>query len=93
MAGPEPVRGGSGLEDVGPEGEPIDDCTSQARVGERLAPFGEGRVGGDRDRGSLIALGEDLEEQLGAPPVEVQVAQLIEAEQVDAAVAGDDGQM
>ena len=37
----------------------------------------------------LLPFGEDLEEQLGAAPVEFHVAELVDAEQVDAAVAGD----
>jgi hypothetical protein len=72
-----------GLEDVGPEGEPVDDRAGQARVGERLAPFAERGVAGDRDRGPLVALGQDLEEQLGTPPVEVQVSELVETQQVE----------
>ena len=37
----------------------------------------------------LFAFGEDLEEQLGAAAVEFHVSELVDAEQVDAAVAGD----
>ena len=37
----------------------------------------------------LFAFGEDLEEQFGAAAVEFHVAELVDAEQVDAAVAGD----
>jgi len=57
-------------------------------VGEGLGPAGERLVRGDR--GTLFSLGEYLEEQFGAAAVEVHVSQLIPAEQVDAAVAGDD---
>ena len=46
-------------------------------------------VAGDRDGGLLFAFGEDLEQQFGASPVELEVAELVEAEQVDPAVAGD----
>ena len=38
----------------------------------------------------LLAFGDDLEQQLGAAGVELDVAELVEAEQVEAAVAGDD---
>jgi hypothetical protein len=41
-------------------------------------------------RVAFLAFGEDLEQQLGAAPVEREVAELVEAEQVDPAVAGDD---
>jgi hypothetical protein len=77
------------LDDVGVEGEPVDDGRAQAGVGEGAGPFGEGGVGGDRDRRAFFAFGEDLEEQFGAAAVEFEVAQFVQAEQVDAAVAGD----
>src|ERR1700722_16856596 len=60
-----------------------------AGVGEGGCPCGEGGVGRDGDGGAFLAFGEDLEQQFGAAPVQLEVAQLIEAEQVDAAVAGD----
>ena len=72
-----------------PEGESVDDRGGEARVGERLAPFAERCVRGDRDRRPLIPLGEDLEEQLGTPAIQMQVAQLVEAEKVDPSVAAD----
>ncbi len=49
----------------------------------------EGLVGGDGDAVLLLAFGEDLEEEFGASAVEFHVAELIGAEQPDAAVAGD----
>ena len=65
--------------------------TAAARRGSAkvLAPLRERRVGGDCHRGPLLALGEDLEEQFGSARVEVDVAELVEAEQVEPAVAGD----
>jgi len=39
--------------------------------------FGEGGVGGDRDGGAFLPLGEDLEQQLGAAAVELEVAELV----------------
>ncbi len=38
----------------------------------------------------VLAFGEDLEQQFGAAAVQREVAELVEAEQVDPAVAGDD---
>ena len=46
-------------------------------------------VGGDGDARLLFPFRQNLEEQLGAAPVEFHVAELVDAEQVDAAVAGD----
>src|SRR5680860_763864 len=77
--GPESVGVGSGLQDVAVEGEPVRDGGGQARVGERRSPLAERRVGGDRDAGAFVAFGEDLEQQLGAARVQVQIAELVEA--------------
>ena len=54
------------------------------------APLGERQVRGDRDRGAFLAFGDDLEQQLGASGVDLDVAELVEQQQVEAAVAGDD---
>ena|SRR5438105_3929096 len=53
-------------------------------------PLAEGQVRGDGDAGFLLAFGEDLEQQLRAATVELDVAQFVEAQQVEAAVAGDE---
>ena len=58
-------------------------------VGEGLGPAGERLVGGDGDRVLLLAFGEDLEQELGSAAVELHASELIDAEQVDAAVAGN----
>src|SRR6201987_807448 len=89
LGGAQPVGVGAGGDDVGVEGEPVDDGGAQPRVGEGRCPLGEGGVGRDGDGGAFLALGEDLEQQLGAAPVQLEVAQLVQAEQVDPAVAGD----
>jgi hypothetical protein len=86
--GSEPVGLAAGLHDQRVEGEPVHDGGGQARVGEGLAPLGERRVGSDRDGGLLLAFSQDLEQQLGAATVQVQVAELVQAQQVVAAVAG-----
>jgi hypothetical protein len=53
-------------------------------------PIREGQVGGDRDGGSFFAFGDDLEQQFGSAGVDLDVAEFVEAEQVEAAVAGND---
>jgi len=75
---------------VGAEGEAVDDCYGDPRVFESLAPFREWRVGGDGDEGTYLVLGQDLEEQIGAARFEVDVVELVQAEQVEPAVAGDE---
>ncbi len=71
------------------EGQTIDDGRCQARVRKGMAPFAEGGICRERDGGTLLSLSDDLEQQLGAVRLEVKVAQLGAAQQVDAAVAGD----
>ena len=68
------------MDDVGVEGEPVDDGRAQPGVGEGVGPFGERGVGGDRDGGAFFAFGEDLEEEFGAAAVEFEVAQFVQAE-------------
>jgi hypothetical protein len=58
-------------------------------VGEHGAPFAERQVGGDRDGGSFFAFGDDLEQQFGAAGVDLDVAQLVQAEEIESAVATD----
>ena len=90
LAGAQSVGLGAGFEDVGVEGDAVDDRGDQAGVGEDGAPFAEGQVGGDSDRGAFFAFGDDLEQQFGSARVDVDVAELVEAEQVESSVAGDD---
>src|SRR5215472_6269676 len=82
LAGGEPVRLGAGLEDVGVEGDPVDDRGNQARVGNHRAPLAERQGGADGDGGSFVAFGDDLEQQFGAAGVDLDVAELVQAEQV-----------
>ena len=49
----------------------------------------KGRLGRDRDAGAFLAFGDDLEEQLGAAGVDLDVAEFVQAEQVEPPVAGD----
>jgi hypothetical protein len=88
--GAEPVALGAGLDDVGVEGEPVDDGGDEARLGDDRAPLAERQVRRDGDGCFLFAFGEDLEQQLGAAGVELDVAELVEAEQFEPAVAGND---
>jgi hypothetical protein len=51
------------LEDVGVEGDPVDDGGHESGVGDDLAPFAERQVAGQGDGSFLFAFGEDLEQQ------------------------------
>ena len=74
----------------GVEGDAVDDRGDEAGVGNDLTPLAERQVGGDGDGGFLFSFGEDLEEELAAAAVELDVAEFIEAQQVEALVPGDD---
>ena len=80
--GGESVGLGAGVDDVGVEGEPVDDGGGQSGVGEGVAPLAERGVRSAGDGGSFLAGGDDLEEQLGPAGVEVDVADLVQAQQV-----------
>ena len=71
------------------EGESVDDGGAEPRVGEGLGPAGEGLVGRDRDGRLLLALGQDLKEQLGAAAVQLHVPEFVDAQQIDPSVARD----
>jgi hypothetical protein len=59
-------------------------------AGEHGSPFAEWQVRADRDGGSFFSFGDDLEQQFGAAGVELDVSELIQEQQVEAAVAADD---
>ena len=71
-----------------PVGQAVDDRRGEPSVWEDRAPFAEGQVGGHGDRGPLIARGDDLEQQLSTPRVEMDIAELVQAEQVEPGIAG-----
>jgi len=54
------------LEDMDVVGEAIEQRASKTLGAEHAGPLIEGQVAGDDDRTALIALAEDLEQQLGA---------------------------
>ena len=54
------------LEDVDVVSEPIEQRAGQSFGAEHAGPLVERQVAGDYDRTALVALAEDLEQQLGA---------------------------
>ena len=54
------------LEDVDVMGQPVEQRAGEAFGPEDLGPFVEGEIRGHERRRLLVALGEDLEQQLGA---------------------------
>ena len=63
-------------------GEAVEQSGGQLLVAEDPDPFGEGEVGGDDGRAALVAVGEDVEEQLAAGAVEGHEAELVADQQV-----------
>ena len=90
FAGAEAVGLGAGFDDVGVEGDSVDDRGDEAGVGEDGSPLAEGQVACDADGGFFLSFGDDLEEQFGAAGIDVDVAEFIEQEEIQAAVAADD---
>jgi hypothetical protein len=54
------------LEDVNVVSKAIEQRAGEALGGEHAGPLVEGQVAGDDNRAALLALAEDLEQQLGA---------------------------
>lgn len=72
------------------ERDAVDDRGDESGIGDDLAPFAELEVRRDRDAGFLVAFGEDLEQEFRAAAVEGDVAEFVDAEQVESAGAGDE---
>ena len=63
--------------------EAVQQGAGESLRAEDLGPLAEGQVGGDQDRPSLVALAEDLEEELSAGLGERYEAQLADDEQLE----------
>jgi hypothetical protein len=84
----EPVGVGAGFDDGAAEGE----SSTMARSASgrwRSWSSREGLVGRDRDGRFLLALGLDLNGQLGAAAVQLHVPEFVDAQQIDLSVARD----
>jgi hypothetical protein len=55
---------------VGVVAEAIEQCGSELFVTEYLDPFRERQIGGDDGRAALVALGQQIEQQLAAGALE-----------------------
>lgn len=72
------------LEDVDVMGQPVEKGAGQAFRAEGFRPFVEWQVAGDHGGAALIALRDQLEQQLGPGLGERHEAQLVDDEQLDA---------
>ena len=63
-------------------GQAVQESAGEPLGAEHLGPLVEGQVGGDEDRAALVALAEDLEQQLGAGLGERHEAEFVDDEQL-----------
>src|SRR5271166_2394018 len=78
----EAPAGVAGLDDVAVMGQAIEHCGGHPGVAEHLGPIGEGEVGGDQQRGVLVELADQVEQQLPAGLAERQVAELVDDDEI-----------
>ena len=78
---------GSGFDDVGAVGDPVEQRLAQPGIGEDLGPLRERQVGGDDDRRPLGPFGDHLEQELRARVGQGHVADLIERDEIVLEVA------
>ena len=70
------------LEDVDVMGQPVEPRAGEAFGAEDLGPFVEGEIRGHERGRLLVALGEDLEQQLGGGLRQRDVAELVDDQQI-----------
>ena len=69
--------------------EPVDHGGGGDLVAEDFAPGAEGLVGGDDERGALVAAADEHEHQVGGVRVKWDVSDLVDDQQRDALEAGE----
>src|SRR5215475_4980216 len=77
----EPVRVAADVERHRVMEEPIEDRGGDYPVAEHIAPSGEALVAGDDHRPALVAVADQLEEEVRAQPIDRQVANLVDDQQ------------
>ena len=70
--------------------EPVEESGCHRGISEDARPFAEGQIGCDDDRGALVELADEMEEQLPSGLSKWQIAELVENGEVFAGkVIGD----
>ena len=64
-------------------GQPVEQRGRHLGVAEHARPFGEGEIGRDDDRSTLIKAADQMEEQLAAGLGEGEVAEFVEHDEVE----------
>ena len=78
----EAPAGVAGLDDVAVMGQPVEHGGGHLGVAEGLRPIGEGEIGGDQQRGVLVELADQMEQQLSAGLAERQIAEFVDDDEV-----------
>src|SRR5258708_1633593 len=60
----------------------VEDCAGDDVIAEDLAPRAEALIAGDDDRATLVTARDQLEEEVGALPVDRQIANLVADQQL-----------
>ena len=77
--GTEAIAGAFDLDDDGMVEQTVEECRSDDRVAEDLAPFGKAAIAG-QDHGALFVAGiDELEEEIGAAVGDRQIADLVDS--------------
>ncbi|ORV98945.1 hypothetical protein AWC13_12135 [Mycobacterium kubicae] len=84
----EAVAGAFEGQDVGVVDDAVDRGRAYHSTSEDVTPAGIGQVGGQDERGLLVAAGDQLEKQIRGVLSEGDVADLVDDEQSDAAQLG-----
>src|SRR6185437_1021165 len=72
----------AGLDDVAVVRQAIEHGGGHLGIAEHLGPIGKGEVGGDQQRGVLIELADQVEQQLAAGLTERQIAELVDDDEI-----------
>src|SRR3954453_21477033 len=78
----EAPAGIAGLDDIAVVGKPVEHGGGHLGVTEDLRPIGECQVGGDQQRGVLVELADQMEQQLAAGLAERQITKLIDDNEI-----------
>ncbi len=85
----QPVGVGAGFNDGAAEGKSVDNRGAQPGVGKGLGAPAEGFVARDGDGVLFLPLGQNLEQQLSAPFIELHVPKFVQKEKINPPVAVD----
>jgi hypothetical protein len=78
----ETPAGVAGLDDVAMVGQMIEHGGGHLGVTEDLGPIGEGEIGGDQQRGVLVELADQVEQELTAGLAGRQIAEFVDGDEI-----------